>query len=110
MLHCFKKSVTFLIIIFLILGFFSTLVYGQRKTIKILGVSVQGNLNTEAEIIKMTAGLIENKEVTGDQIQNSIKQLWGLGIFSDVQLYLDREVGDGVFLLLKLKEYTRRES
>ena len=110
MLQCFKKSVTFLMIFFLILGFFTTLVYGQRKTIKILGVSVQGNLTTDAEIIKMTAGLLENKEVTGDQIQNAIKQLWGLGIFSNVQLYLDREVGDGVFLLLKLKEYPRLES
>jgi len=94
----------------LILLIFSSLTYSQRKSVKILGVSVQGNKTTDADIIKMTSGFLEGKEVTGDQIQKSIKQLWGLGIFSDIQLYLDREVGDGVFLLLKLEEFPRLES
>ncbi|HHM23683.1 MAG TPA: outer membrane protein assembly factor BamA, partial [Bacteroidetes bacterium] len=82
----------------------------QRKTVKILGVRVEGNQTTDAEVIKMTAGLRVGREITGDQIQNAIKQLWNLGIFSDIQLYVERETPEGVFLLLKLKEYPRLDT
>ena len=110
MLQKFKKFTIFTFIFLVVFAGFSSLTYSQKKSVKVLGVSVEGNETTDSEIIKMTAGLLEGKEISGDQIQTSIKQLWGLGIFSDIQLHLDREVGDGVFLVLKLKEYPRLES
>ena len=88
MLQYLKKFITFMFIFCVILFTLSSLTYSQKRSIKILGVSVQGNITTDADIIKMTAGLLEGKEITGDQIQKSIKQLWGLNIFSDIQLYL----------------------
>lgn len=103
-----KKFIIFGSIFFMIIAMGRS--YAQKKSVKILGVSVEGNKTTDSEIIKMTAGLLDGKEITGDQIQNAIKQLWGLGIFSDIQLYLDREIGDGVFLRLKLQEYPRLDS
>ncbi|HDL18700.1 MAG TPA: outer membrane protein assembly factor BamA [Bacteroidetes bacterium] len=107
MLQSWKKIIIFIFIFCAIIFINSSLTYAQKKTVKILGITVKGNQTTDSDIIKMTAGLQDGQEVTGDQIQNSIKQLWGLGIFSDIQLYLDREVGDGVFLLLQLKEFPR---
>jgi outer membrane protein insertion porin family len=102
--------------IFIFLTFFCALLAGyssgvdaQRKTVKILGVRVEGNETTDADVIKMTAGLTEGREVTGDQVQNAIKKLWGLGIFSDIQVYIEKETPDGVFLLIQLKEYPRLE-
>jgi len=82
----------------------------QKRSVKILGLTIQGNKRTDADIIKLTSGLSVGKEVTGDRIQNAIRQLWSLGLFSDIQLYLDREVSEGVYLTLKVKEYPRLDS
>ena len=40
---------------------------------------------------------------------NAIRQLWSLNIFSDIKIIIDKQVGDGVFLLIKVKEYPRLE-
>ena len=45
----------------------------------------------------------------GDQTLNAIRQLWTLNIFSDVQILIDREIQEGVFLLIKVEEYPRLE-
>ncbi len=81
----------------------------KAKPLKILGVSVEGNKQTDAAAIIRYSSLQAGEEFTpgGDKLRQAIKQLWSLGIFSDIEILLDNRVGDGVFLLIKVKEYPR---
>lgn len=83
----------------------------QRTTYKILGVAVEGNKSAEANTIIVSSGLKVGDEVQvpGDKTINAIKNLWALNIFSDVQILKDKQVGDGVFLIIRVKEYPRLE-
>ncbi len=82
-----------------------------RKTYNILGISVEGNITADARTIIANSGLKEGKEIEipGDATNNAIKQLWKLGIFEDIQILIDKEVDNGVFLLIKVKELPRLE-
>jgi len=83
---------------------------GQKpQPLNILGISVEGNKLTDAAAIIRYSGLTVGEKIIpgGDEIRQAIKQLWSLGIFSDIQILIDNQVGDGVFLLIKVKEYPR---
>jgi outer membrane protein insertion porin family len=45
----------------------------------------------------------------GDQISGALRKLWSLKIFDDVQVIIDRKVGNGVYLLIRVKELPRFE-
>ena len=98
-------------IVFLFL--FTPQVYSQgvQQSYKILGISVQGNKSADATTIIANSGLKVGNEIQipGDQTLNAIRQLWALNIFSDVQILIERKIGDGVFLLVKVDEYPRLE-
>ena len=108
MLHLWKKIITFNLIIALgtlLLG--GSLLSQEKPSVKILGIRIEGNVTADPDIIKLTSGLSEGRVITGDVIQSAVKQLWSLGIFSNVQILLDKEVPQGVFLVIKLSEYPR---
>ncbi len=100
-------------LILIILLLLTSLTYSQQasKTYKILGISVEGNKTADAATIIANSGLRIGDEIPlpGDQTMNAIKQLWSLNLFADVQILVDKQVGDGVFLLIKVKEYPRFE-
>lgn len=83
----------------------------QRTTYKILGLAVQGNKSADANTIIVSTGLKVGDEIQipGDKTINAIKNLWALNIFSDVQIVIDKQLSDGVFLLIKVEEYPRIE-
>ncbi|MCK5145775.1 outer membrane protein assembly factor BamA [bacterium] len=76
---------------------------------KVLGVSVSGNKNAAASVVRLSSGLREGKTITWDDMQKAIRQVWALGVFSDVRVTLDRQVGDGVYLTIHVKEYPKLE-
>jgi len=82
---------------------------GQRRSIKVAAISVEGNITADANFIKLNSGLAENENVTGEDIQKAIKQLWSLNLFSDIQILLDREVNNAVYLTIKVVEHPRLE-
>jgi len=84
---------------------------GTQKSYKILGISVEGNKSTDATTIIANSGLKVGSEiqVPGDQSLNAIRQLWILNIFSDIKILIDREIDEGIFLLIKVEEYPRLE-
>lgn len=84
---------------------------GERTVYKILGISVQGNSFADAATIIANSRLKIGDEiqVPGDQTLNAIRNLWSLGIFSDVQIIIDKQVGEGVFLILQISEYPKLE-
>ncbi len=83
--------------------------YSQRSSVKVLGVTVEGQRTADPTIIQINSGLTSGKEITSDDIQEAIKNLWSLNIFSDIQILLDKEVAGGVYLTIRVKEYPRLE-
>lgn len=102
---------------FLLISLFSVFLFSdsfpqmQRNSYKILGISVEGSKTADNVQIIANSGLKVNDEiqVPGDQTNNAIKQLWALNIFSDVQIIIDKQISDGIFLLIKVQEFPRIE-
>jgi len=104
------RFLTYYLVFFILI--FSTAIFSQqRTTYKILGMSVEGNKSSDANTIIVSTGLKVGDEiqVPGDKTISAIKNLWALNIFSDVQINIDKQLSDGVFLLIKVKEYPRLE-
>ena len=106
-----QKSCSLVIILFV--SFFLTGVSLAQETItyKILGISVEGNRTADPATIILNSGLKVGDElqIPGDKTLNAIRQLWALNIFKDVQIIVDKKVGDGAFLVIKVEEYPRIE-
>lgn len=88
-----------------------TLAQIATTSYKVIGISVEGNKSADARTITINSGLKIGDEiqVPGDQTANAIKQLWSLNIFSDVQIVIEKQIADGVYLLIKVEEYPRIE-
>lgn len=86
--------------------------YDQAPTPhEILGITVEGveNENTRA-FVQQTSGLRVGQTVTlpGDQaFADAIRNIYRLGLFSDVKIVQDQRVGDGVFLTIRVQEEPR---
>lgn len=67
-------------------------------------IRVEGADNFDHNAIKLIAGLRQGGNVTipGEQISNAIKNLWNEGLFSDVEIYADREIAGVVYLVIKV--------
>ncbi|MCA9742027.1 MAG: outer membrane protein assembly factor BamA [Deferribacteres bacterium] len=87
--------------------FGQTTVFGQgsARKAKIMAIKVEGNESVDGNLIKLQSGLAEGAVITGDDIQNAIKTLWELRIFSDVQILLDDKVGDNLYITIKVTEF-----
>ncbi len=88
-----------------------TLAQIATTSYKVIGISVEGNKSADSRTITINSGLKIGDEiqVPGDQTANAIKQLWSLNIFSDVQIVIEKQIADGVYLLIKVEEYPRIE-
>jgi outer membrane protein insertion porin family len=82
-----------------------------QEVFKILGIAVEGNQLADPVAVIANSGLKVGDEfvLPGDQIGQAVHKLWSLGIFSDIGITVDRKVGDGVYLLISLKELPRFE-
>lgn len=83
----------------------------QPEVYKVLGLSVEGNTTADASAVIANAGLKIGDEITvpGDQIRQAISRLWALRIFSDVQILVENQVANGLYLLIKVVEHPRLE-
>jgi outer membrane protein insertion porin family len=106
-----KRQFKYFILI-LLCNFLPLLAQNVPVNFKILGISVEGNKTADAGTIIANSGLKIGDEIqlVADQnIMNAIKQLWTLNLFSDINVDVDKQVADGVFLLIKVKEFPRYE-
>ncbi len=84
----------------------------KSETLHVLGISVEGNSRgsgTEPGAIIANSGLKVGDDITipGEDVHKAIMRLWALKIFSDVQVLIENRVGNGVYLLIRVKEYPR---
>ena len=105
------KLLKYLLLIVILFSSVSSFSQQQRATYKILGISVEGNKSSDANTIIASTGIKIGDEiqVPGDKTISAIRNLWALNIFSDVQILIDKQLADGVFLLIKVEEYSRVE-
>jgi len=89
-----------------------TLVYAvspiqAQEKIKIFNVDVVGNKGASTNVIIRNSGLVGGKSISGDDIKAAINRLWAMKIFSDVQISIEKQVSEGIFLLIKVEEYPK---
>ncbi len=89
---------------------FTSLVISQSQELVVLGVDVEGNRRLTQEDIMRNARLYEGMTIRGDEIQKSIKRLWKINRFGDIQIFVTEETEDGVYLLIKVSEYPTLDS
>ncbi len=80
---------------------------GQERKVKISTIVVEGNEKSEASTIRLNSGLMVGKEITGEDIQQAIKNLWSLKLFSDIKVLAANQTTSGIDLIIRVKEYPR---
>ena len=103
------KKFIILVILCLIIIISETL-YAQEEKIKIASVRIEGTDQTRVQIIKLTSQLRAGSEITGEDIQRSLRRLWGLGIFSHIQIEEESRTEEGSNFVIKVREYPRIEN
>lgn len=93
----------------IILCFTVSLTADAQERIRILGISIEGNKTTDAGLIRAHSGLTTGQTITGDDVQAAVRQLWRLNLLSNIEILEDREVADGVYLIIRVEEYPRLE-
>ena len=99
----------FCIVILMIVVMAPWLLAQSRTLGEIIQLSVSGNHTAEASVIKLSSGLKEGEDVSWEDIQNAIKQLWELGLFSDIKIMMNYQTTEGLFLTIQVEEYPRLE-
>ena len=83
--------------------------YSEPQTYEIGGIEVVGANYTDANGIIALSGLITGKtiRIPSDQISKAIRKLWKQGLFVDVNINIQKKIGDIVFLEIMVREYPR---
>jgi len=102
-----RKYLSVSIAALVMLSFVMSVGAQTRQSVKLLGLAVDGNKTADANLIRLNSGLTQGEEVSAEDIQNAIKQLWSLDMFSDIKIVVDRELSEGVFLTIKVSEHPR---
>lgn len=69
-------------------------------------IAVTGKISYNAQTVTTFTGLEKGQSimVPGEDISIAIKKLWKLGLFSDVNFYVNKIEGDSIFLELEINE------
>jgi len=89
----------------LLLLFFPTLLFPQNDEIRILDIIVEGNQRISDTDLQRNARLIKGMNIQGTEIQQAIKRLWNLNRFGNIQIFIDDETEEGIFLRVVVEEY-----
>ena len=83
--------------------------YSNPKTYEIGGIMVTGADNLNSSTLIAISGLVigEPIKIPGDEITKAITKLWEQGLFSNVDIAIEKIVDNTLFLTIKLKEHPR---
>ncbi|MEK8180628.1 outer membrane protein assembly factor BamA [Flavobacterium buctense] len=101
--------------IFLMLLFFGSifqlqaqerLPFEQGKKYILANVKVNGKISYNEQTVVTFSGLEKGQQLTvpGEEISNAIKKLGKLGLFSDIDFYVNKTEGDSIWLDLEIAE------
>jgi outer membrane protein insertion porin family len=99
------KRLAIPIIIFL---FASPVLFAQQQqTIKINRLRVEGNVLSDPTTIRLNSGLSEGATVVMEDIQQALRNLWALKLFSDIEIIIEQQSLSGIDLLIRVAEHPR---
>ncbi|HEX8269701.1 MAG TPA: outer membrane protein assembly factor BamA [Flavobacterium sp.] len=80
--------------------------FDQGKQYILADVEVTGEISFNQQTVITFAGLEKGQNITvpGEEITNAIKKLGKLGLFSDIDFYIQRTKGDSLWLELNITE------
>ncbi len=101
--------------IFLIILFFGSIFqlqaqdripFEQGKKYILANVKVNGKISYNEQTVVTFSGLEKGQQLTvpGEEISNAIKKLGKLGLFSDIDFYVNKTEGDSIWLDLDIAE------
>ena len=105
-----KKGLKLLLFAFTIIG--NSTLFAQETKLEngkeyiLADVEVTGKVQYNQQTVVTFTGLEKGQKimVPGEEISNSIKKLWKLGLFNDVSFYTKKIEGDSIYLELNLNE------
>ncbi|HLW39510.1 MAG TPA: POTRA domain-containing protein, partial [Brumimicrobium sp.] len=79
--------------------------YTSPKEYEIGPISINGADNFDHNALRLISGLKQGEriKIPGEEITKAITNLWEEELFSDVQIYIDRIMGDVAYLSIDLK-------
>jgi outer membrane protein insertion porin family len=83
--------------------------YAQPKKYTIGGIDVSGADHTDKNVVRLLSGLVvgDKIQIPGDKTTDAIKALWKQGLFEDIQIYVDKFIGETAFLRIHVVERPR---
>ena len=100
--------------------FFTILIFGSISQVKaqdrvpfdqgtpyiLANINVTGKITYNEQTVVTFTGLEKGQRITvpGEEISNAIKKLGKLGLFSDIDFYVNKIEGDSIFLELNINE------
>ena len=83
--------------------------YANPQKLELGGITVSGTKMLDPNAIILLTGLTigDKIDVPGDDIANAIRNLWGQGLFSDVEVTHSRVQGEKIFLNFHVTEQPR---
>ena len=74
-------------------------------------IDITGKISYNAQTVTTFTGLEKGQSlmVPGEDISAAIKKLWKLGLFSDVNFYVNKIEGDSIFLELNINDKNELE-
>jgi outer membrane protein insertion porin family len=83
--------------------------YSTPKKYELGGIVIEGanNLNNSTLIAITELEIGKEIEIPGIKITKAINKLWDQGLFSNIEITLDKIVGKTIFITINLKEYPR---
>ena len=86
-----------------------TLDYSNPRTYEIGGIMVNGadNLNNSTLVAITGLSIGETIKIPGDEITKAMTKLWDQGLFADVNISIEKVLGNIAFLTINLKEHPR---
>lgn len=83
--------------------------YSTPKKYELGGIVIEGanNLNNSTLIAITELEIGKEIEIPGSKITKAINKLWDQGLFSNIEISIDKIVGETIFITINLKEYPR---
>ena len=80
--------------------------FEQAKKYILAGVNVNGKISYNQQTVVAFSGMEKGQEISvpGEEISNAIKKLGKLGLFSDIDFYVNKTEGDSIWLDLNIAE------
>ncbi|HLW29781.1 MAG TPA: outer membrane protein assembly factor BamA [Brumimicrobium sp.] len=100
-----QLTIVLLTLVFTHFTFGQTIDYTNPKEYEVGPITINGADNFDHQAIKLISGIRQGSKISipGEEITKAIKNLWNEELFSDVQIRLEKTLGDVAYLSINLK-------